>query len=117
MTPEQLLKAIFKAYHDILESLEKTGSITGAIPVVATGTTEPRPLKDRFADIVNVKDFGAVGDFDPVTKTGTDNQAAIQSAIEFCAAHGKSFASHPAIRCLEQRGHKEPSTKQSKAVV
>lgn len=62
MTPEQLLKAIFKAYHDILESLEKTGSITGAIPVVATGTTEPRPLKDRFADIVNVKDFGAVGD-------------------------------------------------------
>lgn len=62
MTPEQLLKAIFKAYHDILESLEKTGSITGAIPVVATGTTEPRPLKDRFADIVNVKDFGAKGD-------------------------------------------------------
>ena len=91
MTPEQLLKAIFKAYHDILESLEKTGSITGAIPVVATGTTEPRPLKDRFADIVNVKDFGAVGDFDPVTKTGTDNQAAIQSAIEFCAAHGKKL--------------------------
>lgn len=62
MTPEQLLKAIFKAYHDILESLASTGSITGAIPVVATGTTEPRPLKDRFADIVNVKDFGAKGD-------------------------------------------------------
>ena len=62
MTPEQLLKAIFKAYHDILESLASTGSITGAIPVVATGTTEPRPLKDRFADIINVKDFGAKGD-------------------------------------------------------
>lgn len=32
-----------------------------------------------------------MGDFDPVTKTGTDNQAAIQSAIEFCAAHGKKL--------------------------
>ena len=59
--------------------------------VVADGTRKPRPLGERFADIVNVKDFGAVGDFDPVTKTGTDNQAAIQSAIEFCAAHGKKL--------------------------
>lgn len=59
MTPEYLLKEIFKVYHDILDSLAHTGFITGAIPVVSTGTTEPRTIKDRFADIINVKDFGA----------------------------------------------------------
>lgn len=31
-------------------------------PVIAEGTDVPRVLKDRFADVVNVKDFGAVGD-------------------------------------------------------
>ena len=30
--------------------------------VVATGSTTPRPLSERFADVVNVKDFGATGD-------------------------------------------------------
>lgn len=32
------------------------------IPVIATGSTTPRYLTDRFADVINVKDFGAVGD-------------------------------------------------------
>lgn len=30
--------------------------------VIATGSTEARTLADRFGDVVNVKDFGAVGD-------------------------------------------------------
>ncbi len=30
--------------------------------VVADGTRKPRPLGERFADIINVKDFGAKGD-------------------------------------------------------
>ena len=31
-------------------------------PIVAAGATEPRYIGDRFADIVNVKDYGARGD-------------------------------------------------------
>ena len=89
LKPEELIDAIFKAYYDIIESLAETGSITGAIPVVSTGTLIPRPLKDRFADVVDVRDFGAKPDFNQNTKTGTDNLKYIQDAIYFCAANNK----------------------------
>lgn len=61
--------------------------VTANAPTVtATGTTAARSLSNRFADVFNVKDYGALGD------ESTDNYAAFAAAIADAApVCGKVF--------------------------
>ena len=51
--------------------------------VVATGSDTPRTLADRFGDVVNVKDFGAVGD------GKHDNTNELGAALLYATMYGK----------------------------
>lgn len=64
------------------------GNVNGG-EVTSTGSTASRNLQDRFADVVNVKDFGAVGD------GVADDTAAIQAAINFCASRNGGYINIP----------------------
>jgi hypothetical protein len=64
------------------------GAISGnasSATALATGSTTARTLANRFADVVNVKDFGAVGD------GITDNAAAIQAAVNVAGQSKKVY--------------------------
>jgi hypothetical protein len=80
-----------------------TGDITGggtfsgnasSATALATGSTTARQLADRFADVVNVKDFGAVGD------GVTNDRAAIQAAIDSLGAAGGTVFIPNGMKCL-----------------
>lgn len=73
---------------------------------LATGTTTARNLVTRFADVVNVKDFGAVGD------GVTDNTAAIQTAYASLPANKTLYFPAGVYRYNSQlvfSGNKRPS--------
>lgn len=65
--------------------------------VKAEGSTELRTLGERFADIVNVKDFGAVGD------GVTDDTTAIQAAINRASDKGGGTVYLPAGKYIQSQ--------------
>lgn len=88
----QLNEATNVAFDDLLQVIDvddPSMAITGTnkkitaqtfgsnLPVTATGSSVSRSLKDRFAEIINVKDFGAIGD------NVADDTAAIQLAVNY----------------------------------
>ena len=54
-------------------------------PFLSTGSTTTRTLANRFADVVNVKDFGAVGD------GVTDDRQNIENAANFAISVNKTL--------------------------
>ncbi len=81
--------ALAKKSKGKVQILETPYGLGDFVPVLAEGTTKPRMLKDRFADVVNVKDFGAVGD-------GIhDDTKAIQAAYDAVVQKGRGTIYFP----------------------
>lgn len=66
-----------------------------------TGATA-RTVPAKLADIVSVKDFGAVGDWNDNLQIGTNDTAAIQAAVNYACANSVTLFVPPGNYCITQ---------------
>lgn len=71
-------------------SLINVSALAGTTNITATGTTTARTAENRFADVFNVKDFGAVGD------GSADDSPAISAAFTAANTAGGGTVYFPA---------------------
>lgn len=84
-TPEQYMSEFWEAVKNVLAAVWEMGkNIGNSTYVTAKDTDTPRTLADRFGDVVNVKDVGAVGD------GVTDDTEALNKAIKYAYAKHSS---------------------------
>ncbi len=67
------------------------GDEVGGARVTAAGAATSRTLADRFADVVNVKDFGAKGSWKPADASANDAAFAAAIAAARAAGHGRIY--------------------------
>ena len=72
----------------------------------ATATTAQAKMRET----ISVKDFGAVGDFNPAVGTGTDDRAAIQRALTYAQSIGSCKVVFPAGNYYLGTGYQDATT-------
>ncbi|ATD82758.1 hypothetical protein CNY67_06955 [Desulfovibrio sp. G11] len=108
-TPQDVVRAVYaardraeNAASNVQNWLNEVGTEVGSHSyVTAKETVTARSLADRFADVVNVKDFGAIGD------GVVDDTAAIQAALD--VASGKCVYIPAGVYVISGEGCRVPS--------
>jgi len=67
----------------VVQVLPSSSNSASNVTFKQDGSSTQRTVQAKLEESISVEDFGAVGDWDYVTGTGTDDTAAIQAAINF----------------------------------